>query len=29
MRVKSRVLYTEVEELAEVIRLLSPIGVGW
>lgn len=29
MSVKIRVSYTEDEELAGVIRLLSPLGVSW
>ena len=29
MSVKIRVSYTEDEELARVIRLLSPLGVSW
>lgn len=29
MSVKIRVSYTEEEELAGVIRLLSPLGVSW
>lgn len=29
MSVKIRVSYTDEEELAGVIRLLSPLGVSW